>query len=212
MITEQRNNNVIWHRPLVTRQMREVLNGHKSLVLWFTGLPSSGKSTIAHALEKKLYDLKVRTYTLDGDNIRHGLCSDLGFSPEDRAENMRRIAEVIKLFLDAGIVVLCAFVSPYKKDREMVKKTVGKENFVEIYCRCPVEVCKKRDPKGFYEKAEKGEIKNYTGVSAPYEEPENPDLILDTHLLTVEESVEKVLNFVIDKILLKGEPSPKASV
>jgi len=212
MITRQRNNNAVWHNPLVTRQMREVLNGHKSLVLWFTGLPSSGKSTIAHALEKKFYDLKVRTYTLDGDNVRHGLCSDLGFFPEDRAENLRRIAEVIKLFLDAGIVVLCAFVSPCKKDREMVKKIVGNENFVEIYCRCPVEVCKKRDLKGFYEKAEKGEIKNYTGVSAPYEEPENPDLILDTHLLTVEESVEKVLNFVIDKILLKGEPSPKASV
>jgi adenylylsulfate kinase len=180
--------------------MRETLNGHKSLVLWFTGLPSSGKSTIAHTLEKKLYNLGIRTYTLDGDNIRHGLCSDLGFTPEDRAENLRRVAEVIKLFLDAGLVVLCAFVSPFKKDRERVRKIVGEENFIEIYCRCPVEVCKTRDLKGFYQKAERGEIKNYTGISAPYEEPETPDLILDTHILSVEESVERVFNFVINKI------------
>jgi len=194
------NNYVVWQKVLVTREMRETLNGHKSLVLWFTGLPSSGKSTIAHFLEKKLYDLGIRTYTFDGDNIRHGLCSDLGFTPEDRAENLRRVAEVIKLFLDAGLVVLCAFVSPFKKDRERVRKIVGEENFIEIYCRCPVEVCKTRDLKGFYQKAERGEIKNYTGISAPYEEPETPDLILDTHILSVEESVERVFNFVINKI------------
>jgi adenylylsulfate kinase len=197
------NNYVVWQEVLVTREMREALNGHKSLVLWFTGLPSSGKSTIAHTLEKKLYDLGIRTYTFDGDNIRHGLCSDLGFTPEDRAENLRRVAEVIKLFLDAGLVVLCAFVSPFKKDRERVRKIVGEENFIEIYCRCPVEVCKTRDSKGFYQKAEKGEIKNYTGISAPYEEPENPDIILDTHILNVEESVERVFNFVINKICPK---------
>jgi adenylylsulfate kinase len=183
--------------------MRETLNGHKSLVLWFIGLPSSGKSTIAHTLEKKLYDLSIRTYTFDGDNIRHGLCSDLGFTPEDRAENLRRVAEVIKLFLDAGLVVLCAFVSPFKKDRERVRKIVGEENFIEIYCRYPVVVCKTRDPKGFYQKAERGEIKNYTSISAPYEEPENPDIILDTHILSVEESVERVFNFVINKICPK---------
>jgi adenylylsulfate kinase len=194
------NNYVVWQKVLVNREMREALNGHKSLVLWFTGLPSSGKSTIAHTLEKKLYDLGIRTYTLDGDNIRHGLCSDLGFTPEDRAENLRRVAEVIKLFLDAGLVVLCAFVSPFKKDREKVRKIVGEENFIEIYCRCPVEVCKTRDLKGFYQKAERGEIKNYTGISSPYEEPENPDIILDTHILSVEESVERVFNFVINKI------------
>lgn len=208
------NNYVVWHKVLVTREMRESLNGHKSLVLWFTGLPSSGKSTIAHTLEKKLYDLGIRTYTLDGDNIRYGLCSDLGFTPEDRAENLRRIAEVIKLFLDAGLVVLCAFVSPFKKDREMVRKIVGEENFIEIYCRCPVEVCKTRDPKGFYQKAERGEIKNYTGISAPYEEPETPDLILDTHILSVEESVERVFNFVINKIcpkFIQKEIYPKSS-
>ena len=208
------NNYVVWHEVLVTREMREALNGHKSLVLWFTGLPSSGKSTIAHTLEKKLYDLGIRTYTLDGDNIRHGLCSDLGFTPEDRAENLRRVAEVIKLLLDAGLVVLCAFVSPFKKDREMVRKIVGEENFIEIYCRCPVEVCKTRDQKGFYQKAEKGEIENYTGISAPYEEPENQDIILDTHILSVEESVEMVFNFVINKICPKftqKEIYPKSS-
>jgi len=206
------NNNVVWHKVLVTRQMRESLNGHKSIVLWFTGLPSSGKSTIAHALEKMLHDMGLKTYTFDGDNVRNGLCSDLGFSPEDRAENLRRIGEMIKLFLDAGIIALAAFVSPLKEDREKVKKIVGKENFVEIYCRCPVEVCKLRDPKGMYKKAETGEIKYYTGVSAPYEEPENPDIVLDTHLFSIEECIEKVFNYIQDMILIKRESTPKASI
>jgi len=206
------NNNVVWHKVLVTRQMRESLNGHKSIVLWFTGLPSSGKSTIAHVLEKMLHDMGLKTYTFDGDNVRHGLCSDLGFSPEDRAENLRRIGEMIKLFLDAGIIALAAFVSPLKEDREKVKKIVGKENFVEIYCRCPVEVCKLRDPKSMYKKAETGEIKYYTGVSAPYEEPENPDIVLDTHLFSIEECIEKVFNYIKDMILIKRESTPKASI
>lgn len=192
--------NVVWHKPNVTRQMREALNGHKSIALWFTGLPSSGKSTIAHAVEKKLHEMGVRTYTFDGDNVRHGLCSDLGFSPEDRAENLRRIGEMIKLFLDAGVVVLAAFVSPTKKDRERIRNIVSEKDFIEIYCRCPVEICESRDPKGMYKKARAGEIKNYTGVSAPYEEPEKPSLIIDTHLLTVEESVKKVLDLIKDKI------------
>ncbi|MDW7998698.1 MAG: adenylyl-sulfate kinase, partial [Thermodesulfovibrio sp.] len=149
----KQNNNVVWHKPDVTRHMRNILNGHKSIVVWFTGLPSSGKSTIAHAVEKRLYEMGVRTYTFDGDNIRQGLCSDLGFSKEDREENLRRIAEVIKLFLDAGVVVLAAFVSPFKEHREKVRKIVGEEDFIEIYCRCPVEVCELRDPKGMYKKA-----------------------------------------------------------
>ncbi|MFN3471409.1 MAG: adenylyl-sulfate kinase, partial [Aquificaceae bacterium] len=166
----------------------------------FTGLPASGKSTIAHATEKRLYEMGVRTYTLDGDNIRHGLCSDLGFSKEDRKENLRRTAEVIKLFLDAGLVVLSAFVSPLKEHREIVKSIIGEEDFIEIYCRCPVEVCEARDPKGMYKKAKLGEIKEFTGISSPYEEPENPDLILDTHLLSVEEVVEKVISLIRDKI------------
>lgn len=191
---------VVWHPVEVTREMRQILNGHKSVALWFTGLPASGKSTIAHATEKRLYEMGVRTYTLDGDNIRHGLCSDLGFSKEDRKENLRRTAEVIKLFLDAGLVVLSAFVSPLKEHREMVKSIIGEEDFIEIYCRCPVEVCEARDPKGMYKKAKLGEIKEFTGISSPYEEPENPDLILDTHLLSVEEAVEKVISLIRDKI------------
>ncbi|MCS7279176.1 MAG: adenylyl-sulfate kinase [Thermodesulfobacteriaceae bacterium] len=196
-------NNVIWHKPEVTRRHRERLNGHKSLAIWFTGLPSSGKSTIAHAVEKALYKLRVRTYTLEGDNVRHGLCADLGFSTQDRKENLRRIAEMVKLFIDAGIVTLCAFVSPYEEDRERIKKHLGEENFVLIYCRCPVEVCEARDPKGMYAKAKRGEIKEYTGVSAPYEEPLKPNLILDTNLLSVKECVEKVLTLVIPKLFFK---------
>lgn len=196
----KRENSVVWHKPEVTRAMRNLLNGHKSIAVWFTGLPSSGKSTIAHNVEKKLYELGVRTYTLDGDNVRHGLCSDLGFSKEDRDENLRRIAEVIKLFLDAGIVVLAAFVSPFKEQREKVKKIIGEEEFLEIYCRCPVEVCELRDPKEMYKKAKTGEIKEYTGISSPYEEPEDPDLTIDTHLLSVEESVERALNLIKGKI------------
>ncbi|MEM1668685.1 MAG: adenylyl-sulfate kinase [Thermofilaceae archaeon] len=197
-----RKNNVVWHPPLVTREMRNNLNGHRSLAIWFTGLPSSGKSTIAHAVEKELYVRGIRTYTLDGDNIRHGLCSDLGFSEKDREENLRRIAEVIKLFIDAGIVVLAAFVSPFKRHRKIVRSIIGENDFIEVYCRCPVEVCEKRDPKGLYKKARIGEIKDYTGISSPYEEPENPDLILDTHLLDIEEAVKRVLNLVEKKLIL----------
>jgi adenylylsulfate kinase len=193
-------NNVVWHKPSVMKAKREALNKHKALAVWFTGLPSSGKSTIAHAVELELYKLGVRTYTLDGDNVRHGLCSDLGFSPEDRAENLRRIAEMIKLFLDAGLVVLSAFVSPFERDRERIKSIVGSEKFVLIYCKCPVEVCEKRDPKGMYEKAKRGEIKNYTGVSAPYEEPKNPDLILETDKLSIDESVNLVLDYIKKRI------------
>lgn len=202
-------NNIVWHKPEITRKMRNILNGHKSIALWFTGLPSSGKSTIAHNVEKRLYELGIRAYTLDGDNIRHGLCSDLGFSEKDRTENLRRIAEVIKLFLDAGIVVLAAFVSPLRKHREMVKKIVGENDFIEIYCRCPVEICERRDPKGMYKKARAGEIKEYTGISAPYEEPENPDLILDTHLLSLEESVEKVVKLLKNRIFFIKEDRQK---
>ncbi|HOA84288.1 MAG TPA: adenylyl-sulfate kinase, partial [Thermodesulfovibrio thiophilus] len=186
---KERENNVVWHKPTVTRQMRESLNSHRSVAVWFTGLPSSGKSTIANAVEEVLYRRGIRTYTFDGDNIRHGLCSDLGFSAEDRAENLRRIAEVTKLFLDAGVVVLAAFVSPFRKDRQRIRTIISEQDFVEIYCRCPVDVCIKRDLKGMYKKALAGELKNYTGISSPYEEPESPDLILDTHILDIDETV-----------------------
>jgi len=193
--------NIIWHKTEVTREMREKLNKHKSLAIWFTGLPSSGKSTIAHKVEKRLYELGIRTYTLDGDNIRHGLNSDLGFTKEDRKENLRRVAEVIKLFIDAGIVVLAAFISPYKEDRKMIKKIIGPEDFVEIYCKCPAEICAQRDPKQLYKKAKNGLIKGYTGVDAPYEEPDNPDLVLETHLISIDEAVNKVKDFILPKIL-----------
>ncbi len=196
-----RKSDVVWHNFEVTREMRNRLNNHKSIAVWFTGLPASGKSTLAHATEKRLYELGIRTYTLDGDNIRHGLCSDLGFSKEERDEHLRRIAEVIKLFIDAGIVVLAAFVSPLKEQREKVKSIIGKKDFLEIYCRCPVEICESRDPKGMYKKAILGEIKEYTGISSPYEEPENPDLVLDTHLLSVEESVERVVSLIKKRML-----------
>lgn len=192
-------NHVVWHDVYVTREDRNHLNNHKSGLIWFTGLSASGKSTIAHSVEKKLFERGFRTYVLDGDNVRHGINSNLGFSREDRKENLRRIVEVSKLFVDAGILVLAAFISPYKEDREYIRKRFEGDNFLEIYVKCSVEECEKRDPKGQYKKARAGIIKNYTGVSAPYEEPENPDLILDTEKKSLEESV----NMVID-LLIKG--------
>ncbi len=190
---------IVWHESLVSRRDRNIMNKHRSGVIWFTGLPSAGKSTIAHHLEKELFDRGIRAYVLDGDNIRHGLNSNLGFSREDRRENLRRIAELSKLFVDAGIVVLAAFVSPYKEDRQYVRDIVGDDSFFEVYVKCSVEVCEKRDPKGHYKKAKAGIIKEYTGVSAPYEEPENPDLVIDTEELNVEESVKAVLEFLDKK-------------
>jgi adenylylsulfate kinase len=190
---------VVWHETLVNRRDRNLLNKHRSGLLWFTGLPSSGKSTIAHHLEKELYTRGIRTYVLDGDNVRHGINSNLGFSREDRRENLRRIAELCKLFVDAGLVVLAAFVSPYKEDREFVRSKLGPENFFEVYVNCSPETCEKRDPKGHYTKARKGIIKNYTGVSAPYEEPQAPDITLDTEKLDVVESVQKLLEFLDEK-------------
>ena len=191
--------NVIWHPRLVNRQDRERLNKHRSGVVWFTGLPASGKSTIAHFLEKELYDRGIRAYVLDGDNIRHGLCADLGFSREDRKENLRRIAEVCKLLVDSGTVVLAAFVSPYKEDRAYVREIIGNNSFFEVYVKCSIETCEKRDPKGHYKKAKEGEIKNFTGVNAPYEEPENPDLILDTETEDLKTCVNKVLDMLEEK-------------
>lgn len=193
------SDNVVWHESLVSRQERNRLNKHKSGLVWFTGLSSSGKSTIAHHVEKELFDRGIRSYVLDGDNVRHGINANLGFSREDRKENLRRIAEFSKLFVDAGLVVLAAFISPYREDRAFVKEKVGEDCFFEIYVKCPVDVCEKRDPKGLYKKARAGVIKGYTGVDAPYEEPLNPDLIIDTDALDVEESVQKVLELLQTK-------------
>lgn len=197
-------NNTVWHHATVTRKRRERLNGHRSVVVWFTGLSGAGKSTIAHAVEEKLHQRGCRTYVFDGDNVRQGLCSDLGFSKEDRAENIRRIGEMMKLFVDAGIIALAAFISPFSADREKVRRLLGDEDFIEVYCRCPVEVCEQRDVKGHYKRARSGEIKEFTGISSPYEEPKNPDIILDTADISIEESVQRVINLLIKKGVISG--------
>ena len=185
--------NVAWHHATVTRERRELLNGHRACALWFTGLSGSGKSTLAHAVEEQLHGLGCRTFVFDGDNVRHGLCSDLGFSSEDRSENIRRIAEMVRLFLDAGVIALCAFISPMHNDRQKVRNIVGADNFLEIHCDCPLEICEQRDVKGLYQKARASLIKNYTGVSSPYEAPEHPDLRLETGRESLADCVGKVV-------------------
>ena len=192
-------NNIIRHKGYINRSDRNALNNHKSGLVWFTGLSASGKSSIAHSLEKELYKKGIRTYALDGDNVRHGLNSNLGFSREDRKENLRRIAELSKLFVDAGILVIAAFISPYREDREYIRKYFEGDNFLEIYVKCSVEECERRDPKGQYKKARAGIIKEYTGISAPYEEPENPDLIINTEKVTIDDSVKSIIEFLNDK-------------
>lgn len=187
------SSNVIKHRAAVNRARRETLNGHMSTNLWFTGLSGSGKSTLAHAVEERLHLMGCRTYVFDGDNVRHGLCSDLGFSLQDRSENMRRVAEMISLFLDSGIISLTAFISPLKADREKVKKIIGEENLIEVYCNCPLEICEERDVKGLYKKARAGEIKNYTGISSPYEAPENPDIDMNTGTRPLRDCVNDII-------------------
>jgi len=191
-----RKNNVIWFNGLVSREDRENLHGHKGAVIWLTGLSASGKSTIAHHLEKMLYEKDCSTYVFDGDNVRHGLCGDLSFSAEDRSENIRRIGEMVKLFIDAGIIAITAFISPYRADRERIRDLVGKERFFEIYVECPIEECARRDPKGIYEKARQGLIKNFTGISAPYESPERPDLIIESHKEDSIEAAKRVITLI----------------
>ena len=180
----------------VTRERREELNGHRAINLWFTGLSGSGKSTLAHAVEEGLHAKGYRTFVFDGDNVRHGLCRDLGFDRESRAENARRVAEMVSLFLEAGIIALTAFISPMERDRQRAREIIGAENMVEIYCDCPLEVCEQRDTKGLYRLARAGEIKNYTGISSPYEPPQRPDIHLKTHIMSLEESVENIINFL----------------
>ncbi|MDF1593985.1 MAG: adenylyl-sulfate kinase [Desulfobacterales bacterium] len=192
--------NTVCHNGNVNRSLRERLARQKSAVFWFTGLSGSGKSTIAHAVEERLYKAGYLTYVFDGDNVRRGLCGDLNFSPEDRSENLRRIGEMVKLFLDAGIVCLTAFISPTRKNRRRIRSLIGETDFYEIYVRCPVEVCEERDVKGLYKKARQGLIKNYTGISSPYEEPENADLVLKTNENTLEDCVRIVLDFILPKI------------
>lgn len=185
--------NIYTFKSLVSKEDREVLHGHRAFVVWFTGLSSSGKSSIAHQVERLLHERECSTYVLDGDNVRHGLCADLGFSREDRAENLRRIGEMVNLFVDAGMIVLTAFISPHKKDRQAIKQIVGRGNFLEVYVECPVEICALRDPKGLYKRALAGEVDNFTGISAPYETPDAPDLILNTTRNSVLDSAKLVI-------------------
>ena len=192
--------NTIRHEYQVNRNDRRTLNKHNSFLIWFTGLSGSGKSTLANALEKKLHRDGVKTYSLDGDNIRKGINKDLSFSPEDRTENIRRIAEIANLFVDAGMVVLAAFVSPYKKDRKNIEDIVGKDNFVEIFINTSLEECEKRDVKGLYKKARKGEIKDFTGIDAPYEAPDQPDIEVKTDLMSIEESVQFIYERINKKL------------
>jgi adenylylsulfate kinase len=196
------NNNIIWHNATVTRNRREKQNGHRSYVVWLTGLPSSGKSTIANALEEKLHQMGCRTFVLDGDNVRHGLCSDLSFSREHRSENIRRIGEMVKLFLEAGIIALTAFISPFMADRQKVRELLKNNDFIEVYCKCPLEVCESRDPKKNYHKARTGLIKEFTGISSPYEIPEDPEIELDTEHLSVKECTQEVIKYLIKQHLI----------
>lgn len=194
---------VYWHAGNIDRQSRQNRNKHKSFVLWFTGLSGSGKSTLANAIEKELFNTGHNVVVLDGDNVRHGLCSDLGFTEEDRHENMRRIGEVSKLFVESGTIVLAAFVSPYRQDREQVRSRLPHGNFYEVYCECDLSVCEERDPKGLYARARKGEIENFTGISAPYEEPIKPDMIINTDNLSIDEEVAQVVLNLNKKELIR---------
>ncbi|NOT98150.1 MAG: adenylyl-sulfate kinase [Sideroxydans sp.] len=196
---ENKSINVVWHNATVTRARREELNAHKSVVLWFTGLSGSGKSTLAHAVEERLHQMDCRTFVLDGDNVRHGLCGDLGFSEQDRIENIRRAGEVAKLFLEAGVITLTAFISPFESDRKKVRSLFSHGDFLEIYCHCPLEVCEDRDVKGIYKRARAGEVKSFTGVSSPYEAPTTPELVVDSDQMSLDESIDLVLNLLRER-------------
>tara|TARA_Y100000589_G_scaffold294188_1_gene299663 strand:+ start:363 stop:980 length:618 start_codon:yes stop_codon:yes gene_type:complete len=197
--SENPEKNIKWHEISVDRKKLEKMHGHRGMVLWFTGLSGSGKSTLANALNEALHLKGVSTYVLDGDNIRHGLCKDLGFSDSDREENIRRIGEVANLFMDAGIVAITAFVSPFKADRDKVRAIIGNTDFIEIYCAADLSVCEKRDPKGLYKKARLGEIKDFTGISSPYEIPDKPEIIIDTANIGLTDSVQKIITYLDKK-------------
>jgi adenylylsulfate kinase len=195
-MTQQKSTNVTWHEGLISKQDRERLTGQKGVVLWFTGLPSSGKSTIARVLEQRLLEMQHLSYVLDGDNIRHGLNKNLGFSPQDREENIRRIGEVARLFADAGLITMTAFISPYRKDRDQARALLKPGEFAEIYLKIPLSIAEQRDPKGLYKKARAGEIKDFTGISAPYEEPANAEMVIDTSQVSIEQCVQQILEYL----------------
>jgi adenylylsulfate kinase len=191
--------NTVYHNATVTRERRNQLNNHKSVVIWFTGLSGSGKSTLAHSVEETLHNLDCRTFVLDGDNVRHGLSSNLTFSDDDRKENIRRIGEAANLMMEAGVIAMTAFISPFKEDRNLVRQLLTQGDFIEIYCNASLEVCESRDVKGLYKRARAGEIKNYTGIDAPYEAPDNPELVINTESESLEESIAKVIDFLKSK-------------
>ncbi len=210
-MTIQKATHVTWHEESITKQDREKLLKQKGVVIWFTGLPSSGKSTLANAVEKKLFEHGHLSLVLDGDNIRHGLNKNLGFSPEDREENIRRIGEVAKLFADAGLIAMTSFISPYRKDRDKARDLMKDGEFIEVFVKVPLEVAEQRDPKGLYKKARAGEIKEFTGISAPYEEPLNPEIVMDTSKLDVIQCRDIVINKLEEEgIITKGEATQEA--
>ncbi|WP_368504676.1 adenylyl-sulfate kinase [Alkalihalophilus sp. As8PL] len=201
-MSNQETKNIVWHEVAITKEQRQQRNGHRSAILWFTGLSGAGKSTLANALEQELFKRGLSSYILDGDNVRHGLNRGLGFSDEDRKENIRRIGEVAKLFVDAGSIVCTAFISPFKEDRDKVRHLVADGEFIEIYVQAPLETCEERDPKGLYKKARTGEIPEFTGISSPYEEPDQAELTIDTGRLSVEESVDEIITYLSTRNIL----------
>ena len=204
-MTTQKATNITWHEGAITKQDRERLLQQSGIVVWYTGLSSSGKSTIARAVEERLFELGHTSYVLDGDNIRHGLNKNLGFSPDDREENIRRIGEVAKLFADGGLIAMTAFISPYRKDRDQARSLLAEGEFIEVYVKVSLDIAEKRDPKGLYKKARSGEIPEFTGISAPYEEPIKPDIIINTNKLTVEEEVDLIISELRNRNLITSD-------
>jgi len=202
---KQQSSNTIWHQASVTRARREALNGHRSAILWFTGLSGAGKSTLAHAVEERLHELGCLTFVLDGDNVRHGLCGDLGFSDADRHENIRRVGELAKLMLEAGVITLTAFISPFRAERELARRLVADGDFIEIYCNCSLDVCESRDVKGLYQKARQGQIPHFTGISSPYQPPDHPELIVNTDQAELKACVEQVMRVLTARGVVAAE-------
>ncbi len=202
--------NTIWHNATITRAHRERLNMHRSVVLWFTGLSGSGKSTLAHAVEDRLHQMDCRTFVLDGDNVRQGLCADLGFSVQDRSENIRRIGEAAKLLVESGVIAMTAFISPFQADRQRARSIFPHGDFIEIFCDAPLQVCEQRDVKGLYRRARTGEVKEFTGISSPYEAPLNPELIVATGKLSLEECVARVIAYLRQRNIFGCESTPVA--
>lgn len=208
--SHETNEDIVWHNQNVTKEKRETLLNQKPCILWFTGLSGSGKSTVANAVEAELFKRGIKTYLLDGDNVRHGLNKDLGFSETHRVENIRRIGEVSKLFVDAGIITLTAFISPFKSDRQIAKSLVKYDEFIEVFVNTPIEVCESRDPKGLYEKARSGAIKNFTGIDSPYEAPEEPQIEVKTDKLNIQECADKIVNYLVKYGYVKGNENDYA--